>query len=57
MPEMTPGKESQHVQIGTQVMTECDGILSCDCNMVNRKNSPKRSLKLSNIDKLNQIMV
>ena len=54
---MTLGRESQHVQIGTQVMTECDGILSCDCSMVNGKDSPKRSLRLSDIDKLNQIMV
>ena len=57
MPGMTPGKESQHVQIATPVTPECNGILRCDCSMVNGKDGPKRSLRLFNIDKSNQIMV
>ena len=35
---------------------ECDGILSCDCG-ADDEDSPKRLLRLSSTDKLNQITV
>ena len=35
---------------------ECHGILSCDCS-TGDQDSPKRLLRLSNTDKLNQITV
>ena len=35
---------------------ECNGILSCDCGTDNG-DSPKRLLRLSSTDKLNQIAV